>query len=218
MTNDQNPRIDGREDAVRLRHEQSVAASGDTANAVRRALLTAAPLLTLAACPSYGSNAIPADDGAIAPGYEWVFDITIDFGERWRFPVVGGGLIGFTSIAGGIIEGPKLQGRVMPASGADFARIRPDGVVELDANYLLEAADGTPIYCHNIGRGRAPPVPLARGEEPKASEMADHYFRLTPQFQTPPGVHDWLTKVVIVGAAQRKRNPDRTVFHYYTVT
>lgn len=207
-----------RQDDSQPRGQRSTDPSEDAADAARRALLAASPLLFLAARPSHASNAMSGPDRAFAPGYEWVFDITIEFGERWRFPVVGGGLIGYTSIAGGIIEGPKLQGRVLPASGADFARIRPDGVVELDANYLLESADGTPIYCHNIGRGRAPPVPLARGEEPKASETADHYFRLTPQFQTPPGPHDWLTKVVIVGVAQRRRNPDRTVFHYYAVT
>jgi hypothetical protein len=43
----------------------------------------------------------------------------------------------------------------------------------------------------------------------------DYYMRLSPTFDTPVGPHDWLTRTVIVGSAER--HADHTVFDYYAV-
>ena len=82
--------------------------------------------------------------------YEFVFQVRIEFKERIRYPSPMGGRV-YVPPTGGTIEGPRLQGRVMPYSGADWARGRPDGVGELNAHYMLEASDGTPIYIYNRG-------------------------------------------------------------------
>jgi hypothetical protein len=146
------------------------------------------------------------------------FDIKLEFDQRMRFgPVPGGGLVGFTAIAGGDVWGERLTGRAVPHSGGDWARIREDGVVEFNAHYLLEAADGTLIYMRNSGYGRAGMRPLAAGESYDAAEMQEHYFRVTPRFEVPTGPHDWLTRTVLLGFGERKKNPDHTVFHYFAV-
>ncbi len=81
-------------------------------------------------------------DTTVALKLEHVFDIRIDFHERRLFgPVSGGAQQGYTSVKSGLIEGPRLNGRVVDYSGADWATVRPDGVVELNAHYLLEASD-----------------------------------------------------------------------------
>ena len=106
---------------------------------------------------------------------------------------------------------PDLNGRVVPSSGGDYANLRPDGVVEMNAHYLLEASDGTLIYLQNRGYGYIDP------SERRATGKDAAYLRLTPVFRTPIGPHDWLTRTVIVGAGERRENPDHTVFRYYVV-
>jgi len=124
-----------------------------------------------------------------------------------------------------------LQGRVIPNSGADWARRHADGAAELNAHYMLEAADGTPIYIHNTGflygrRSDGTPIvaeasasqaaPSADGST-KWSIASDTYFVCTPVFDCPVGPHDWLTRLAFVGRGTRIPAPDHTVFDYFVV-
>lgn len=143
---------------------------------------------------------------------EHVFDVRIDFHERRLFgPVSGGATQGYTSVKSGIVEGPRLNGRVVDRSGADWATVRTDGVVELNAHYLLEASDGTLIYIRNLGYVYAS-APAPPGAAPRAG-----YFRCTPYFRAPQGPHEWLNRTVIVGGGERRTNPDHSLFRYYAV-
>jgi hypothetical protein len=147
---------------------------------------------------------------------EHVFDIEVLFGGD-RFisdPLPGGARQGYTPAIGGTISGPRLGGKVVGHSGADYATVRPDGVIELDAHYLLEADDGTPIYIMNKG------YLIPGGEDAKANEQGmaqPGYFRLTPYFRVPEGPHDWLARTCIVGGGERRKDPDRSLFRYYAL-
>lgn len=140
---------------------------------------------------------------------EHVFDIEVLFGaDREIFgPLPSGDSQGYTPAIGGTISGPRLTGSVVPHSGADYALVRPDGVIELKAHYLLEAEDGTKIYIQNLGY-----LVRAQPGNPQPS-----YFRVTPYFRVPQGPHDWLSRTVIVGGGERRTNPDRTLFRYYAL-
>lgn len=154
----------------------------------------------------------------IVPQLEFVFEVKLEFENRLRFgPTYSGGMIGFVGISGGTVKGPRLNAQAVPHSGGDWAEVRPDGVVVFCAHYLLKADDGTLIHVHNRGYGRAAPKPLAEGEAFVDQELREHYFRVTPTFGVPVGPHDWLTRTVILGAAERKREPDHTVFNYFAV-
>ncbi len=136
------------------------------------------------------------------------FDIRLDFASRLVFgPVSGGAKQGYVPLSRGIIRGPRLNGRVMEHSGADFATLRTDGVVETNAHYMLEADDGTPIYIQNRG--------YIYNTQPNSPGPA--YFRCTPYFRAPLGSHDWLNRTVIVGGGERHNDPDYTLFRYYAV-
>ena len=142
---------------------------------------------------------------------EYIFQIRIDFKERVSFATPNGRRA-YVPAMSGVIEGPRLQGRVVPRSGADYAG---NGV--LDAHYMLQASDGTMIYIHNTGYlyptdGK----PLDRND-PSWGGDRPFYFRCTPYFDTPVGPHDWLTRTVIVGSGKRHANPDYTIFTYYAV-
>ena len=142
---------------------------------------------------------------------EYAFQIRIDFKERVSFKTPNGRRA-YVPAMSGVIEGPRLQGRVVPRSGADYAG---NGV--LNAHYMLEASDGTMIYIHNTGYlypldGK----PIDRND-PSWGGDRPFYFRCTPYFDTPVGPHDWLTRTVIVGSGKRHANPDYTIFTYYAV-
>ena len=181
---------------------------------------------------------LPPDDYDFAsvPGVpmQFAFRIRIFFKERTRFlPTTPMGGRVYVPPAGGDISGPRLQGRVVPYSGADWARGRSGEASELNAHYMLEAADGTPIYIHNRGflygrddQGRV----VARSPEQVSNQTApgpdgetrwniapDNYFVCIPEFDTPVGPHDWLTRHVIVGRGRRVPAPDHTVFDYFVV-
>ena len=82
---------------------------------------------------------------------EHVFDVRIDFFQRFLFgPIYGDTKHGYTSVKSGTVSGPRLNGKVMDYSGADWPVVRGDGIVEPNAHYILQADDGTPIYIRNM--------------------------------------------------------------------
>ena len=136
------------------------------------------------------------------------FDIRMNFFKRVLFgSATDGGRLGYVSFKDGVVRGPKLNGKLMDYSGADYNVTRTDGVVECNAHYMIEADDGALIYIHNKG--------YIYNTQPGATGPA--YFRCTPYLRAPVGKHDWLNRTVIVGGGERHENPDHTIFRYYSV-
>lgn len=104
----------------------------------------------------------------------------------------------FEPAAGGEIWGPKLQGRVVPNSGADFAS---NDMV--DAHMMLQASDGTWIYMNLLGY------------EHNVTDDGTPYFRVSPYFDAPRGDWEWLAKTVFIGTGERHQNPAHTIIHFY---
>lgn len=163
------------------------------------------------------------EDPALALNYSHAFDIRINFDKRWTFgPISGGDMQGYTSIGeGSTVSGPRLNGKLADYSGADWPVVRPDGVVELNAHYMIEADDGTPIYIRNLGYVHGPIRAAGQGAD-EAPAIAP-YFRCTPYFRAPIGPHDWLNRTVIVGVGKRVPQlqpgdaPDHSLFRYYAL-
>jgi len=162
-------------------------------------------------------------DEALALRHEHVFDIRINFDKRWSLgPVYGGAKQGYTSVGeGSTVSGPRLNGGLVDYSGADWPIVRHDGVVELNAHYMIQADDGTLIYIRNLGYVHGPLH--ARGQAPDEVPAIPRYFRCTPYFRAPEGPHDWLNRTVIVGVGQRMPKlvpedaPDHSLFRYYAI-
>jgi hypothetical protein len=162
-------------------------------------------------------------DSPLALRYEHVFDIRINFDKRWNIGVVSGGAShAYTSVGTGCtVSGPRLNGRLVDHSGADWPVVRTDGVVELNAHYMIEADDGALIYIRNLGyvHGALRGAQQAPDEAPSIAP----YFRCTPYFKAPQGPHDWLNRCVIVGVGQRRPqrgpddDPDHSLFRYYAI-
>ena len=158
----------------------------------------------------------PADAPKV--GLRWAFSATVFFADRVLINTMEAAAgRGYTSVGGGEIWGPRLRGRVLPHSGADYYK------AGFNTYYMFEAEDGALIFIHNRGTMRRfahdyePGKPL---EAPAASQPPAQVwtrFRATPVFTAPKGPHDWLNRTVFVANAQRQANPDHTVFTYYEV-
>ncbi len=128
---------------------------------------------------------------------------------------------GAVYIDSGTVEGPRLNGKVLPGTGGDWSLFRPDGVLATDARYMLQADDGTLILLLNRGFlwGRDPGVmPRIREwifNDGPPVDHADYYLRASPTFEVETGPHDWLTRHVIVGIGERKG--DGNLIRYYAV-
>lgn len=108
----------------------------------------------------------------------------------------------FIPITGGVFEGPRLKGTVLPG-GADAQIIRPDGVTDLVARYTLRIDDGTLIYVVNRGLRHGPTEVMQRLMRGETVDPAQYYFRTTPAFEVAAGPHDWLNRSIFVGTGAR---------------
>jgi hypothetical protein len=152
-------------------------------------------------------------------GLRWAFSARVFFADRVMINTMDSPAgRGYTSVGGGDIWGPRLQGRVLPHSGADYYK------TTFTTYYMLQAADGALIFIHNRGTMRRFAAPYEPGKplEPPAPPPAKQdsvwtRFRATPQFTAPVGPHDWMNHTVFVASSQRQANPDHTVFNYYEV-
>ncbi len=152
-----------------------------------------------------------------SPRFEFAFSISIELSKPyWIEPSVRGETRAAIYAKSGKVEGPRLNGTVVPMSGGDFPLARDSGVIDFDARYLLEADDGAIIYLQNVG------YRWARNDEIAAKMRAnedvdfnDYYMRVTPRFDAPAGPHEWMSRHVFVGVAEK--TPGANCIHYFVV-
>ena len=152
-----------------------------------------------------------------APQMEYAFTVAIDLTPiHWVTPSTMGASRAAIYAASGTVSGPRLNGSVVPMSGGDFPLLRPDGVIDFDARYLLEADDGAIIYMQN--RGYRWPRSAEIGERMSRNEPVspdDYYMRVSPKFDAPAGPHEWMSKHVFVGVAEKIPGANR--IHYFVL-
>ncbi len=114
----------------------------------------------------------------------------------------------------GVVRGPKLNGKVIAASGADWARLRPDGSGALDVRINIETGDGAVLYCEWLGIMRFPPedaeyaLDFSKPDDPDGASR--YYFRSSPRFETGDERYAWLNTTVCVC---KSRTGDGGVIH-----
>jgi hypothetical protein len=109
----------------------------------------------------------------------------------------------------------RINGLVVPMSGGDFPLIRSDGVIDFDARYLLELDDGTPVYMQNRGYRWGTPEVMARMARNEPVGQDEYYMRVAPRFDVPEGPHEWLSRYVFLGVAEKTPGGNR--IHYFQV-
>ncbi|MBL0923380.1 MAG: DUF3237 domain-containing protein [Sphingomonadaceae bacterium] len=145
---------------------------------------------------------------------EFLFEARVALAEPMHVGQTPDGYRMIVNVAGGKFEGPKIRGEVVPMSGADWSRIRADGVGALDVRMCLKTDDGALVYVHWHGLMVFPPeeqeyaLDFAKADDPAGAHR--YYFRASPQFETADERYAWLNKSICV---TKSRTGDGGVVH-----
>lgn len=129
-----------------------------------------------------GATATPGQ-----PGLRRFCAIRADIGPAVEFLTTQGTARAMFPITGGEARGDGWQARILPG-GADFALLLPDGSYAIEARYMLEMADGTPMMVTNAGRMYRQPDDSYCG-------------RTRATLEVPDGPHKALADPVLFGTA-----------------
>lgn len=153
------------------------------------------------------------DPPALPPALVHVADLDVQVGPIEDLGVTPEGRRRLVPILGGQVRG-RLSGRIV-AGGADYQLIRGDGVLELEARYVIETDDGARIYVVNTGIRHAAPEIAARLNAGEVVDPALVYFRATPRFMSADPGFAWLAQRIFVAVGAR--HPDRVALSVFEV-
>ncbi len=148
------------------------------------------------------------------PRLSFVMELRVEVAAPVEVGDVPGGRRRIVAIAGGTFDGPSIRGRILPG-GADWQLIRPDGVAELDARYVLETDAGQVVYIRNRGLRHAAPEIARELLAGRPVDPALVYFRTSAKFETAAPELQWLTRAIFVGDADR--HPDLVLVRLWRV-
>ena len=153
------------------------------------------------------------------PGTEFLFEARVKLSAPLD---VGPGPEGHRVIffvKGGTVKGPRLNGLVIPDSGADWVRRRADGSSYLDVRFCWKSNDGAIIYVCWHGRftrdeaDAAYAHDMSKPDDPTGA--CRYYFRAAPEFETGDPRYAWLNNIV---SFTQSRTGDGGVIHrFYAV-
>jgi len=126
------------------------------------------------------------------------------------FPLGGRRIVVFD---GGTFEGRDgLRGSVAPG-GVDWQIVRTDGVIEIDAHYVLLTDTSEAIEVRSSGLRKATAAVaemLARGDAVAPSE---YYFRTHVRLSTSASRLAWLNDLIAVSTGERRQGSVRISVH-----
>lgn len=128
-------------------------------------------------------SVLHAQDDAIRT--EFVFEIKAKIAVAVPLGETKDGKRQAIPITGGSFMGNGIKGEVIPG-GADYQLVRPDGIVEIKAIYMIKTDDGAVINVQNSGIINTAPD--------------NFYFRTAPKFTAPIGPYDWLNKYLFLSS------------------
>jgi hypothetical protein len=118
---------------------------------------------------------------------------------------VGTGVRRVIPFAGGSFSGRDgLAGTVAPG-GSDWQLVRPDGVIEIDAHYVLQTDSGALIEVRSTGLRRAAPDVLDRIAAGEMVDPSEYYFRTHIRLSTADASLAWMNDMLAVASGERRR-------------
>jgi hypothetical protein len=142
-----------------------------------------------------------------APRLEPLLQLSVEVGELVTLGDLAIGQRRMVSIVGGRFEGQSSlqawRGVVLPG-GADWQLLRGDGVLEVDARYLLEDAQGARVQVVSQGLRHGPAdviAALSRGDD---VDPAAYYFRTAMRFEAAAPALQPLNRMVAVAHGARE--------------
>lgn len=128
---------------------------------------------------------------------EHLFDMHVDLQPAQPIPTPVGTRMTFIT-TGGVVEGPKLRGELLPGGG-DWLILGSDGVGRVDVRATLRTHDGVLIHYESRGVIKIPADGMQRLAAGEVLPFEETYVRTTPKFETADERYAWLSEVVAVG-------------------
>ena len=154
------------------------------------------------------------------PTLQYAFTLSVDLAPPHDYGITNDGNKRYIPITGGRVDGPKLQGDILPGGG-DWNTVQHNGVVHVYARYAIRAADGTIIGITNEGRGRGKEELIGKVFQEGIQEGEDGssgwYTKTSPQFEVGPGPHDWLLRTGFVGDLLLPTRQDQAVVEVFEI-
>jgi Protein of unknown function (DUF3237) len=144
---------------------------------------------------------------------EHLFDMHVDLEPAQPISTPIGTRMTFIA-KGGVIDGPKLQGEILPGGG-DWLLVGTDGVGRVDVRATLRTHDGALIHYETRGIIKIPADGLGRLAAGEVLPFEDTYVRTTPKFETADERYAWLSDIVAVG--YNTLSPDHIDYRIYKV-
>jgi hypothetical protein len=141
------------------------------------------------------------------PGLAPLLRLRVELGELVTLGPMATGERRVVAIGGGRFEGASdlqgWQGTVL-SGGADWQLLRSDGVLEVDARYVLQDAQGARVQVRSQGLRHGPSdviAALARGD---AVDPAAYYFRTAMRFEAALPSLQCLNRLIAVAFGARE--------------
>jgi len=105
-------------------------------------------------------------------------------------------------IAGGRVEGPHLNGEILPG-GADWQIVTAGGGALIEARYTIRLVDGSLVLVHSRGLRNGPGAVLDRLAAGEDVDPSEYYFRTLVTLETGAAAHAWVNQRLFVALAAR---------------
>jgi hypothetical protein len=128
---------------------------------------------------------------------EHLFDMHVNLQPAQAIATPVGARMTFIT-TGGVIDGPKLRGELLPGGG-DWLLAGSDGVGRVDVRATIRTHDGALIHYEAGGIIKIPADGLERLAAGEVLPFEETYVRTTPRFETADERYAWLSGVVAVG-------------------
>ena len=128
---------------------------------------------------------------------EYLFDMHVDLAPAQPITTSVGARMTFIT-TGGVIDGPRLRGEVLPGGG-DWLLVGGDGAGRVDVRATLKTHDDVLIHYEARGIIKVPADGLGRLAAGEVLPFGETYVRTTPTFETADERYAWLSELVAVG-------------------
>jgi hypothetical protein len=138
--------------------------------------------------------------------------LDVDVAKAAQIGATLGGRRTIAPVVGGIFEGERLSGTVLPG-GADWVLFRSDATMLIDVRLTLQTNDGALIYLSYEGRFIGDPGAMAALAQGKALDPESYSLVTVVRFECGHEHYDWLNTVIAVGTGQQSGfNPCYTIY------
>jgi len=145
---------------------------------------------------------------------EHIFSYTVTLNPPERIGPVPEGIKVNLYVTGGKVEGPKVNGKLLPVGG-DWLTIRSDGVGIIDVRSTIETHDAALIYTAYSGvmdLGKDGYQKVLQQDVPAVIDL-----HITPRYFTAHPEYQWLNRIQCVGIGQAEMGNLKVSYDIYSI-